>query len=292
LTDTIKVDGVAFDLTGSSVKFQMRLETSPTLKVNATAQIVLATAGTVRYDWAAIDVDTAGTYIGWWEVTLASGKTQNTPAFVLVVKDADPAQILDYVDREDLKSTLSLQGFTYADADIDRAISAASRGIDEVTSRRFYPDADALQVRYYTPRCSDNLWIDDLITLTSLKTDQNGDGTFEITWTLTTDFLLEPLNAILNGRPFNHVTLAERGTKRFYNYRRSVELTGKFGWSSPPEAVKTATGLVAARLLRRMREAPFGVVQVGLEGEAVHISRFDPDVAFLLGPYTQFQSFQ
>jgi hypothetical protein len=39
--------------------------------------------------------------------------------------------------------------------------------------------------------------------------------------------------------------------------------------------------MIAARLVRRVREAPFGVVSVGLEGEATRIARFDPDFEFL-----------
>jgi hypothetical protein len=87
LSDTLKVDNVAFDLTGSTVKFKMRLESSATLKVDTAATIVAPTAGTVRYDWAAIDVDTGGDYLGWWEVTLPGGKLQDTPRFSIRVLD-------------------------------------------------------------------------------------------------------------------------------------------------------------------------------------------------------------
>src|SRR6266508_804803 len=71
-------DGTVVDLTGKTVKFKMRAVGASTLKVNTAAVVVSAAAGTVRYDWAALDVDTAGHFLVWWEVTTtASGKTQD-----------------------------------------------------------------------------------------------------------------------------------------------------------------------------------------------------------------------
>lgn len=290
LSDTITVDGAAFDLTGSSVKLKMRAESSSTLKVNAAAVIVSAPAGTVRYDWAALDVDTAETYIAWWEVTLASGKIQQTPEFVVLIRDHDPAAITSYISREDLKSTLTLTGQTYADLDVDRAIASASRGIDLVCGRRFYPDPDANQVRYYTPVQPDSLAIGDLITLTTMKTDPGGKQTFDATWTLNTDFVLEPQNAVIEGFgwPYTHIRVHPLGANfLLWPWPRSVQITGMWGWAAVPEPVKEATTLLANRLLMRARQAPFGVVQLGLEGEAARIARNDPDVSFLLSEYVR-----
>jgi hypothetical protein len=40
--------------------------------------------------------------------------------------------------------------------------------------------------------------------------------------------------------------------------------------------------IMSVRLMKRAREAPFGVASVGFDGAAVRIARVDPDVAFLL----------
>ena len=64
-----------------------------------------------------------------------------------------------------------------------------------------------------------------------------------------------------------------------------MKVTGQWGWAVVPEPVKQATTLLSARLLKRAREAPFGVLNLGFEGEAARIASHDADVAFLLGPY-------
>jgi hypothetical protein len=74
------------DLTGATVKFQMRLPGSSTLKVDAAAQTVdPATGGQVTYTWAGTDTDTPGLYIAWFLVTY-SGKTMEAPNPQMVVE--------------------------------------------------------------------------------------------------------------------------------------------------------------------------------------------------------------
>jgi len=288
LTDIITVDGSVFDLTGSTVKLKMRPIDSPTLKVDTAAVVVSAAAGTVRYDWAALDVDTAGRYMLWWEVTLPTAKVQETPATVLVMLDHAPSAVVNYIDREELKETLTLSGETYPDADIDAAIVTASRAVDDYCGRRFYPDADATQVRYYTPMSCNYLYVDDMLTLTTLKTDDDGDGTFESTWTQNTHFVLEPLNATANGRPWGTVRVLPSASLRFAFRPRSVELTGKFGWSTPPAGVIQATTIWAAALLRTAREGSMGVITVGLEAGAIaRLPMIPPAVRMLLGPFVR-----
>lgn len=193
----------------------------------------------------------------------------------------------EYVTQAALKATLSLTGETFADADIDAALEAASRSVDGHCRRRFYADADVNQIRYYSPFSKSLLPIDDLVTLTTLKTDPGGDGTFEETWTLNTDFNLLPLNPELidatNRWPSTQIETHPLGSFYFpTSYPRSVQVTGKFGWAAVPPQVKEATTILAHRLLKRAREAAFGVVGLGLEGGAVTISKTDPDLAGLL----------
>ena len=192
----------------------------------------------------------------------------------------------EYATSAELKATLSLSSESFADADIALALTAASRAIDSVCDRRFWADADATQVRYYSPIDGRRVWTDDIVTLTSFQTDPGGDGTFEETWTLNTDFTLEPLNAAADGWPWTSVRVHPRTA--FYlpiTYPRSVKVTGKFGWSAVPDAVKQATKIVAAKLVMRARQAPFGVIAAG--ELPMRIASNDPDVQLLIGDYVR-----
>ena len=71
-------DGTAIDLTGGSVKFIMATQHGQNL-VNASAVVVGASSGTVRYDWAAGDTDVVGKFRGEFEATLSSGKIVTVP---------------------------------------------------------------------------------------------------------------------------------------------------------------------------------------------------------------------
>lgn len=73
-------DGTICDLsTASGVKFIMKGKNGGTTVVNATAQIVNAAAGHVRYSWGAGDTGVAGTYDAEWQVTFNDNTKQTFP---------------------------------------------------------------------------------------------------------------------------------------------------------------------------------------------------------------------
>lgn len=191
----------------------------------------------------------------------------------------------DYLTVAELASTLTLTE-TFADADLAVAITAASRDVDRRCDRKFWTDNGS---RYYTPTNARKLWIDDLTALSSVTLDYAGDGSFSSSWTQGAQFTLEPLNATADGHPWTTIAIRQLSAAYFPAWDRSVKVTGTFGWAAVPSSVKQATSILAGRFMKRGREAPFGVAGFGIDGGAVHVSRYDPDVDALLAPFVRTQ---
>lgn len=188
-----------------------------------------------------------------------------------------------YVDIDNLKSTIYVQGTTLLDADLEAAVAAASQGLDQELGRTF-DLSDAAVTRLFTPQDSVTLPINDLVDLDSFKVDRDGDGVFEETWTLNTDFVLLPLNAALDGEPWTHVEVRPQGRYAMpVGQRGSVQIVGQWGWSQIPDRIVEATGLIATQLLMRKRDAPFGVTSFssGDSVTAAYIAKSDPHVRWL-----------
>lgn len=192
----------------------------------------------------------------------------------------------EYITSTALKKTLSLTGETYADDDITAAISAASRIIDQACRRRFWLDSSD-QTRYYERTDSNLVVIDDLATLTSVKTDPDGTGTYSETWTQNTDFVFGPPNAAADGVPFVAIHRRSQGNYVLPRGERRIQVIGKFGWAAVPSQITQATTIFAARLLKRAREAPFSVVGLGFDGVAVRLPKVDPDIMVLIDGFVR-----
>lgn len=195
----------------------------------------------------------------------------------------------NYLTNAEMAETLSLQGESFADADMTAAIKAAEEMLEMLTGRRFWLDA-ADRTRYYsqptaryrqpTPHV---LPVDDIVTVTSVAVAPAGGGAYTETWVDTVDYVLEPKNAPADGAPYTHIrTVAKTFTGV---YPDSLRLVGRFGWPTVPSSIRQATTILAARLLKRSREAAFGVAAIGVEGSAVRVPRLDndPDVMALVG---------
>jgi len=194
-----------------------------------------------------------------------------------------------YATRAELKEALDPDGnLTWSGGDdtrLDSIVEAASRFIDAETGTHFYSDT---QTRYYTARWSDWLPVDDLLSVTTLKTDDDNDATYETTWT-STDYVLEPKNAAANSndvRPYRAIRRDERqGDYSFpKDVEDGVEIVGSWGYASTtPPAIHEACLLISMRLWKR-KDAIFGVagnVQTGVTVIQAKIRR-DADVMMLL----------
>lgn len=266
-------DGAPVNLTGSTVTFYMRPVNSSTLKVaGGAATVDGATTGDVHYSWAAADVDTVGSYVGWWRVTTAGAQYEETPEFGILISAHAPGAGGEYVSASELKQALGVSDSTFADPDVQRAVEAAKLAIDQRTGRSFTLGAPGEVRTFYTP-AEAYAAIDDLNTLTAVTV--NG-----VAITLGTHFRTEPGSF---GWPIS--TLIALPGYVFPTKTAPIAVTGTWGWSSIPADVKSAALIIAARVLKRTREATFGVAGFGFEGAAVHIARYDPDLDMLLGPY-------
>lgn len=135
---------------------------------------------------------------------------------------------------------------TTLDATYLRAIDAESRSFErECGGRYFYTQ---VATRYYDGNGQTRLWFPDyadVISVTSLKFDEDGDGTYELTLTEGADFYLWPDNTTPKRRIDLDLNHGQRGS--FPVGRRKVEVVGKFGYSEEWELVGTkATGITSA----------------------------------------------
>ena len=177
---------------------------------------------------------------------------------------------------------------------LENCIEAASRRIDGFTGRFFYQTTQTISwyltdTTVVTPP-SYNMYVlsvSDLVSITTLKTDDDGDGTFEDTWVAGTDYRLEPLNTALQNRPYNSVVAI--GDKTFPVVidppMPGIQINGVWGWPSIPDDIREAAVIMSLRLFSRYN-SPLGVAGFGEMG-SVTVRAVDPDVRDILSAYRE-----
>ena len=177
-----------------------------------------------------------------------------------------------YASLAELKQRLNISE-TGRDSLWRDVIESASRWVDDITGRRFHASSDIdsenpTEIRYYQLDPYTNpleLEIDDVLTVTEIVTDANGDGTFEYTWVANTDYWLGPRNAAAKNRPYTHIHKSTyAGRYWFPSYPNSIKVTGNFGYctlATLPANIRQLTMMVAEASARPMLE--LGVAGVG-----------------------------
>jgi hypothetical protein len=186
-----------------------------------------------------------------------------------------------YCTLNELKASLRITD-NVDDALLELAIESASREIDSSCERTFYNMGTA--TRYFVAQDAFYTEIDDLISITHLKTDPDGDGSYTITWSAG-DYQLEPLNGFVSGIVSPSTGIRAKDTYLFplEEGEALVEVRGVWGWSATPVAVKQATIIMASRLYKR-NDSPLGVAGFGDIG-VVRVAKLDPDVEALIMPF-------
>jgi hypothetical protein len=129
-----------------------------------------------------------------------------------------------YVSLADLKRAVG-ESATTNDASLLAAAEDASRYLDGECHRKFFSQT---ATRYFTARNPTCLNVDDILSVTTLKTDQDGDRTYETTWQ-TTDFDLSA-GGDFNAYPYWQLTTTPLSSYWFPRFARGVEITGLWGY--------------------------------------------------------------
>lgn len=146
---------------------------------------------------------------------------------------------MNYARVLDLRADLNGTGYNGNDQWLAGAIAEASRQIRTATGgRQFHP---TVETRYFDGRGCAQLWVNDLLSITSLKFDEDGDRTYEETLA-TTDYYLWPDNRT----PYRRIDIDPNGDyTAFPAGRRSVQIVGTWGYEDRKVALIGSAGVTA-----------------------------------------------
>lgn len=170
----------------------------------------------------------------------------------------------------------------------DAILQAVSRMVDSYCRRMFGQTAS--QARTFDGGDTMRLVVPDLVSVTSLKTDEDGDQVYERTWAAG-DYELHPYNAALEypARPYTGIRVSFATGNNSYTFphgQRRIEVTGVWGWPEIPADVKEVVLLEAGRMLEQSR-APSGVVANAALNTATIVPSMHPTSRMMLAPYVR-----
>lgn len=277
LTNTFAVSDVATDPTTVTL-----VVTNPT-----------GTATTYQYSLGEITKDSVGIYhkdiacstTGTWQyVWIGTGTASDVVAGTWTVEDTELQSL--YCTPEMLKNRTGIED-SLDDAEILSACRAVARWIDKRYCQRHFYRITATRTFEATDWYC--LKIPDLVSVTTFKTDNDGDGTFETTWS-TSDYELLCTNALaeIEPWPYDEINVigqyqlpvlcgSTRGVRR-----HRVQITGIWGWPAVPASVIQAAKILSGDYLK-LGAMAFGVAGYGEYG-AVRARMSNPAME-MLDPY-------
>lgn len=186
-----------------------------------------------------------------------------------------------YVTTADFKADLAITDSSL-DTLIGRLLDDASRALDrwcEVPDGHF---AAQSLTRVFDITAKDaargEVQLPALLSVTTVKTDDTGDGVYETTWSASTDYVLYPLNTT----PKTSLQVnRDRGRYSLPAGQQRLQIVGSWGEAETvPSDIRRAVILQANRWRYRSKspEGMAGNAEVGF----VKLAQLDPDVAMIL----------
>lgn len=177
----------------------------------------------------------------------------------------------DYITSAQLKSYMGIEIDAY-DELLDNVANSTSREIEDHCHRQFNK-AGSVSARVYSPLRPDLAIVDDISTTAGLviKSDDDGDGVFETTWTAD-EYELRPLNGVRNGLAgWPYWQIHAVGSRSFPSARRAnVQVTADWGWAAIPELVRQACFILASDTFQ-LKDSRLGVAGSDQFGQIVRV---------------------
>lgn len=162
-----------------------------------------------------------------------------------------------YCTLEQVKDRLNI-GDTRRDEELGGIIEAVSRLIDAECKTQFYAATETL---YYTAQFGHQVLTDDILSVSTLVTDDGGGGTYATTWA-PADYVLAPYNAHTSSQPRPYWRIEAMGGARFpVCVPRGVKVTVRRGFC---EIEDLPPGVQAVCLRESLFQAQANVTPYGM----------------------------
>lgn len=184
----------------------------------------------------------------------------------------------NYCQLENIKRDLDITGDENNDV-LQAMIAQVKTFIDNLCDRQF----DTTTETRYFDGAGSVLFIDDMVSITSLKLDEDGDGTYEVTMS-SSDYVLYPLNTT----PKMWIEISSNSNySGFANgIKKGVEIAATWGYGTTvPADVQRAASIQVMRWFKRCESAFADVIGAPEMGQFIMYKALDPDVQLILQPY-------